>query len=43
MKIYCLYNQKFHRFLNEVVELILDTYGSQLNIDTLKEIELEKK
>ena len=43
MKIYCLYNQKLHRFLNEVVELILDTYGSQLNIDTLKEIELVNK
>ena len=43
MKIYCLYNQKFHDFLNEVVELILDKYGSQLNIDTLEEVELVNK
>lgn len=43
MRIYCLYNQKFHIFLNEVVELILDRYGSQLDIDTLEEIELVNK
>lgn len=43
MRIYCLYNQKFHIFLNEVVKLILDKYGSQLNIDTLEEIELVNK
>lgn len=40
MRVYCLYNQKFHGFFNEVVKLILDTYGSQLSIDTLEEIEL---
>lgn len=40
MKVYCYYNQKYHDFLNKVVKLILDKYGSRLNIDTLEEIEL---
>lgn len=40
MKVYCSYNQEFHEFLNKVVKLILDKYGSQLNLDTLEEIEL---
>lgn len=40
MKIYCSYNHKYHIFLNKVVELILNQYGSDLNINTLKEIEL---
>lgn len=43
MKVYGSYNQKYHRFLNEVVELILNTYGSQLNIETLEEMELVNK
>ena len=43
MKIYCTYSQELHRFLNEVVKLVLDKYGSQLNINTLEEIELVKK
>lgn len=43
MKIYCTYSQELHRFLNEVVELVLDKYGSQLNINTLEEIELVNK
>lgn len=40
MKIYCSYNHKYHIFLNKVVELVLNQYGSDLNINTLKEIEL---
>jgi len=43
VKIYCTYSQELHRFLNEVVELVLDKYGSQLNINTLEEIELVNK
>lgn len=43
MRVYCLFNQKFHGFLNEAVKHVLDTYGSQLNIDTLEEIELVNK
>lgn len=43
MKIYCTYSQELHRFLNEVVKLVLDKYGSQLNINTLEEIELVNK
>ena len=43
MKIYCLYNHEYHIFLNKVVELILNQYGSDLNINTLKEIELVNK
>lgn len=43
MKIYCSYNSELHEFLNKVVILILDKYGSQLNLDTLEEIELINK
>lgn len=43
MKIFCLYNQDFHVFLNQVVEYILNKYGNQLNITTLEEIELVNK
>lgn len=43
MKIYCLYNEEFDQFLKEVVQLILNKYGSQLNIESLKEIELVNK
>lgn len=43
MKVYCSYNPKLHEFLNEVVKLILNKYGTQLNLITLKEIELIKK
>lgn len=43
MKIYCTYSQELHRFLNEIVKLVLDKYGSQLNINTLEEIELVNK
>lgn len=43
MKIYCSYSDEYNNFLSEVVELILDKYGSQLNIDTLEEIELIDK
>lgn len=43
MKIFCAYNQELHRFLNEVVKLVLDKYGTQLNISTLEEIELVNK
>ncbi len=40
LKIYCSYNHEYHIFLNKVVELVLKQYGSDLNISTLKEIEL---
>lgn len=40
MKIYCFYNYEYHIFLNKVVELVLNQYGSDLNISTLREIEL---
>ena len=40
MKIYCSYNHEYHIFLNKVVKLVLNQYGSDLNISTLKEIEL---
>lgn len=43
MKIFCVYSQELHRFLNEVVKLVLDKYGSNLNIHTLEEIELVNK
>lgn len=43
MKIYCSYSNRYNTFLNRVVELILDKYGSQLNINTLEEIELIDK
>lgn len=43
MKIYCFYNYEYHIFLNKVVELVLNQYGSDLNINTLKEIELINK
>ena len=43
MKIYCSYNKQFHNFLNDVVKLMLDTYASELKIDTLEEIELVNK
>lgn len=43
MKIYCSYNEEFHIFLNKVVELILQEYGSQINISSLEEIELVNK
>ena len=43
MRIYCLYNRIFHIFLNEVVQYVLDRYGCELNIITLREIELVDK
>lgn len=43
MKIYCSYNHDYHIFLNEVAELVLKQYGSDLNISTLREIELVNK
>lgn len=43
MKIYCLYNEEFDQFLKEVVEITLSKYGSQLNINSLEEIELVNK
>lgn len=43
MKVFCSYNKEFHIFLNEVVELILNKYAFELNIDTLEEIELVNK
>jgi len=43
MQIYCSYNQELHKFLNKVVRLILDKYGSRVNLDTLEEIELVDK
>ena len=43
MKVYCSYNQELHQFLNEVVELVVNKYGTQLNLTTLEEIELIKK
>lgn len=43
MQIYCSYNQELYDFLNKVVGLILDKYGTQLNISTLEEIELVNK
>ena len=43
MQIYCSYNQELYDFLNKVVGLILDKYGTQLNISSLEEIELINK
>ena len=43
MQIYCSYNQALYDFLNKVVGLILDKYGTQLNISSLEEIELINK
>ena len=43
LKVYCLYNEGFDQFLKEVVQLILSKYGFQLNIESLKEIELVNK
>lgn len=43
MKIYCFYSHEYDTFLNKIVALILDKYGSQLNIGTLQEIELIDK
>ena len=43
MKVYCLYNEVFDQFLKEVVQLILSKYSSQLNIESLEEIELVNK
>ncbi|WMC93215.1 hypothetical protein [Kineothrix sp. MB12-C1] len=43
MKVYCLYNKDYHRFINEIVEQILTVYGSQLKLGTLEEIELVDK
>ena len=43
MKVYCSYNQELHQFFNEVVELVVNRYGTQLNLTTLEEIELIKK
>ena len=43
MQIYCSYNQELNDFLNKVVRLVLDKYGTQLNISTLEEIELVNK
>lgn len=43
MKVYCLYNQEYHIFFNEVVKYVLNKYGKQLNIATLQEIELVDK
>lgn len=40
MKIYCSYSHDYHIFLNKVVELVLNQYGADLNINTLREIEL---
>lgn len=43
MKIYCSYSHEYNNFLNKVVKLVLDKYGTQLNLTTLEEIELIKK
>lgn len=43
MKIYCSYSHEYHIFLNKVVELVLNQYGADLNINTLTEIELVNK
>ena len=43
IKIYCSYSQELHEFLNKAVELVMNKYGTQLNLITLKEIELIKK
>ncbi len=40
MKIYCSYSHDYHIFLNKVVELVLNQYREDLNINTLREIEL---
>lgn len=40
MKVYCSYDKDYDVFLKEVTNLVLDKYGSQLNLDTLEEIEL---
>jgi len=43
LKIYCSYSHEYHIFLNKVVELVLNQYGADLNINTLTEIELVNK
>lgn len=43
MKVFCSYDVRYDAFLKAVVKLTIDKYGSQLNIDSLKEIELINK
>lgn len=43
MKVFCLYNNEFHEFLDKVVKQVLAIYGSKLNITSLEEIELVDK
>lgn len=40
MKIFCQYNPHLDNFLKELVEYVLDSYGRQLLLDDLEEIEL---
>lgn len=43
MKVFCSCDVRYDAFFKAVVKLTIDKYGSQLNIDTLKEIELIDK
>ncbi|GFI18166.1 hypothetical protein IMSAGC009_03338 [Lachnospiraceae bacterium] len=43
MKVFCSYDVRYDAFFKAVVKLTIDKYGLQLNIDTLKEIELIDK
>lgn len=43
LKIYCDYDQELDSFLKEIVNQLLKKYGTELNLSTLKEIELVAK
>ena len=42
MRIFCQYNPQLDCFLKGLVEYVLDSYGNQLLLDDLEEIELIK-
>ena len=43
LKVFCNYNKEYDHFLKQVVEYVLEQYGSVLDIRNLKEIELVRE
>ena len=43
MKVFCAYNQDYDKFLNAVVEYIMEKYGDNLDLQNVQVIELIRK
>lgn len=43
MRVFCVYNEEYDRFLKQVVDYVLEEYGADLDISDLQEIELVKE